>query len=238
MTHNRINPKLPLFIVISMVMHGVIFLTGQSTQFMPISDQSARGTRSLQVLIMPGNVSNTSPTARVKVQQNPTAINPFIELKSAKSMSAVNQVMPKSSYDFTATHITTIISTPQPPSAQQQPIKTDTSSARSANPAMLTASDRARVVNRRLHREYAEYFNYPRLAQRNGWQGIVKLGLRISPDGQLSRVRVVSTSGFPILDQNALQTMERIVKLDGIENWLDGQYFDTVVPIKYQLLGG
>lgn len=96
----------------------------------------------------------------------------------------------------------------------------------------------ARTISQRLNLALSEHFSYPRLAQRNGWQGMVKLGLRIEPNGQLSRIRVVSTSGFPILDQAALETLKRISTLQGVERWLGGTYFDTVLPVEYRLLGG
>ncbi|KPJ96397.1 MAG: hypothetical protein AMJ55_02175 [Gammaproteobacteria bacterium SG8_15] len=96
----------------------------------------------------------------------------------------------------------------------------------------------ARMISQRLTLALSEHFSYPRLAQRNGWQGMVKLGLRIEPNGQLSRIKVVSTSGFPILDQAALETLNRISTLQGVERWLGGTYFDTVLPVEYRLLGG
>ncbi len=98
--------------------------------------------------------------------------------------------------------------------------------------------EKVRAVTQRLNLAFSEHFNYPRLAQRNGWQGMVKLGLRIEPNGQLSRIRVVSTSGFPVLDQAALETLNRISILQGVEHWLKGAHFDTVLPVEYRLLGG
>ncbi|WP_455365926.1 energy transducer TonB [Kaarinaea lacus] len=102
----------------------------------------------------------------------------------------------------------------------------------------LLAQEKARIVTQRLNLALSEHFRYPRLAQRNGWQGMVKLGLRIEPNGQLSRIRVVSTSGFPVLDQAALETLYRISMLQGVDRWLHGTYFDTVLPVEYKLLGG
>lgn len=90
----------------------------------------------------------------------------------------------------------------------------------------------------RLKVAFSEYFTYPKLAQRNGWQGMVKLGLRVEPNGQLSRIRVISTSGYPVLDQAALDTLNRIAALQGANAWLIGEPVDTVLPVEYKLLGG
>lgn len=100
------------------------------------------------------------------------------------------------------------------------------------------SQENARIVTQRLTIAFSEHFNYPRLAQRNGWQGIVKLGLRIEPNGQLSRIRVVSTSGFPVLDKAALDTLNRIAILQDVKRWLNGAHFDTVLPVEYKLLDG
>jgi len=91
-------------------------------------------------------------------------------------------------------------------------------------------------ITAHLNQEFNQYFSYPRLAQRNGWQGMVKLGLRIESNGQLSHIRLLSTSGFPVLDQAALNTLNRISTLQDVDIWLNGLHFDTVLPIQYKLV--
>ena len=90
-------------------------------------------------------------------------------------------------------------------------------------------------INAHLNQAFDQYFSYPRLAQRNGWQGMVKLGLRIESNGQLSHIRLLSTSGFPVLDQAALNTLNRISTLHDVDVWLSGLHFDTVLPVYYKL---
>ncbi|MGD8571139.1 MAG: energy transducer TonB, partial [Gammaproteobacteria bacterium] len=85
---------------------------------------------------------------------------------------------------------------------------------------------------------FSQYFHYPRLARRNGWQGMVKLSLRIEPNGELSHVRVLETSGFEILDQAAIESVNKISAIPGADDWLRGSHFDTVLPVRYQLIHG
>lgn len=87
-----------------------------------------------------------------------------------------------------------------------------------------------------LKQMFSKYFHYPRLARRNGWQGMVKLGLRIEPDGQLSHIRILKTSGFKVLDQAAIDSINKIAALPGAGDWLRGSHFDTVLPVRYKLL--
>ena len=102
-------------------------------------------------------------------------------------------------------------------------------------PAVLSQQQVARI-NAHLTRAFGQYFSYPRLAQRNGWQGMVKLGLRIESNGQLSNIRLLSTSGFPILDEAALNALNRVSTLQDVDIWLDGLHLDTVLPVQYKLV--
>lgn len=50
---------------------------------------------------------------------------------------------------------------------------------------------------------------YPMLARRRGWSGQVELSFTISPDGQVSELKVLTSSGFPILDEQAMTAIRR-----------------------------
>jgi protein TonB len=84
----------------------------------------------------------------------------------------------------------------------------------------------------------APYFAYPMLARRNGWQGQVRIGLRVEADGRLSHVRIARSSGHRLLDNAALTTLNRINVLPRAAGWLNGRHFDMVLPIDYRLLDG
>ena len=90
-------------------------------------------------------------------------------------------------------------------------------------------------ITARLNQAFSQYFRYPRLAQQNGWQGIVKLGLRIESNGQLSNIRILSTSGYSVLDQAALDSLHQISELQDVDIWLNGVHLDTIQPVLYEL---
>jgi protein TonB len=79
------------------------------------------------------------------------------------------------------------------------------------------------------------YFNYPLLARRRGWQGTVRLGLRILPDGHISRLHIVETSRHPVLDQAALTSLGNVKALPQAVTWLGGRSSDIIVPVEYRL---
>jgi protein TonB len=55
--------------------------------------------------------------------------------------------------------------------------------------------------------------DYPQEARRQGWSGTTLVGVIVSADGKIKQVAVSKTSGFPLLDQQALRM------LDGVRIW-------------------
>lgn len=49
--------------------------------------------------------------------------------------------------------------------------------------------------------------NYPTLARRRGWSGKVDVAFLIAPDGNVSDLRIEVSSGFPVLDEKALDAV-------------------------------
>ncbi|MDF1615058.1 energy transducer TonB [Desulfurivibrio dismutans] len=49
---------------------------------------------------------------------------------------------------------------------------------------------------------------YPRLARRMGWEGKVVISFVVLEDGRVEDVEVVESSGFSLLDENAVQTIK------------------------------
>jgi protein TonB len=89
-----------------------------------------------------------------------------------------------------------------------------------------------------LRRLFAAHFNYPPLARRKGWQGEVRLGVRLEPDGRLTHIRIVQSSGFSVLDNSAIKTAMKVERAPDAARWLQGEWFDMVLPVRYQLNGG
>ncbi|MCS6957304.1 MAG: energy transducer TonB [Aquificaceae bacterium] len=54
---------------------------------------------------------------------------------------------------------------------------------------------------------------YPPLARKMGWEGKVVLSICIDEDGTLKEVRVLESSGYEVLDRNAIETVKRVAGL-------------------------
>ncbi len=50
---------------------------------------------------------------------------------------------------------------------------------------------------------------YPERARRMGWEGRVTLSFTVNEDGSIDDIRIVNSSGFPVLDENARDSVAR-----------------------------
>ena len=50
---------------------------------------------------------------------------------------------------------------------------------------------------------------YPGIAQRNHYEGTVMIEIAVDPDGQVTEAKVFKSSGFPVLDESALEVVKK-----------------------------
>ena len=125
------------------------------------------------------------------------------------------------------------------------PVLLSTASDQAGAPAQSGRAENAETENdadlvnhllAELRAAFDARFVYPPLARRHGWQGQVRVGLTIESDGHLSELRILSSSGYAILDRDALQTLARIGALPQTRTRLDGQSYRLQLPVIYRLL--
>lgn len=78
---------------------------------------------------------------------------------------------------------------------------------------------------------------YPAIARRKGWQGVARLELHIEPDGQVSGLHIDASSGYAVLDEAALQSLQ-LANIPGAAQWLHGNAVDIIVPVEFRLIDG
>jgi protein TonB len=86
------------------------------------------------------------------------------------------------------------------------------------------ATDLLSAVRRRI--EQAKV--YPDTARRQGLQGVVEVRFRIGPDGAVSAVEIVRSSGHVLLDQESADTVRRAAPYPLIPGWIR-------IPLAYHL---
>jgi protein TonB len=76
---------------------------------------------------------------------------------------------------------------------------------------------------------------YPRVALDQNWQGRVEIRMTIDAKGEISALNVRSSTGYVVLDQHALEMIERAKELAAIPAALRGKEFTLEIPVVFSL---
>jgi protein TonB len=98
-------------------------------------------------------------------------------------------------------------------------------------PSAEALSDYTRSLSNALNR----YKEYPRIAELRGWEGSVTMRLRVAPSGRLIDAQVYKSSGFAVLDQQAVAMVSKAGVLPVPPEGLDSAEVPVLVPINFRL---
>ncbi len=84
-----------------------------------------------------------------------------------------------------------------------------------------------------LQKRISSAVNYPYEAKENGWEGTVKISLRILKDGTLADASVQQSSGYSVFDQDALNTAKILAPYQSFSSEMNMEELVVVVPIVY-----
>ncbi|MDP2883024.1 MAG: TonB family protein [Azonexus sp.] len=110
--------------------------------------------------------------------------------------------------------------------------------ARPPAPAIAPQRPQSEVLagyRQRLGELFARHQEYPRVAALRGWEGEVRVRLRVARKGNLLGVAVDRSSGFDVLDQHALAMLEALASLPPLPEALEANEIQVIVPISYKL---
>ncbi len=226
---NRQGAHIAWFIVLSAAIHAAILLVGgrPGTSIGP-----AERVVHVSMTYRTGAAGRVSPEAdsgehtRASREQPPGTGRPTPVRAAGKAASRRHDNQP---HETTETQpITARRAGDAPAPGKSVPAAAGTETARQ------TAEEQLRKSILRL---VSSRFNYPVLARRKGMQGIVKLQVRIESDGRISRLHVEQTSGYPVLDRAALQSLQ-LASVPDAGQWMQGQAIDIIIPVEYRLVGG
>jgi len=116
-----------------------------------------------------------------------------------------------------------VVTAPPPPPPPQGPSEEDISNARD-------------VYKNALWSSIAKHKKYPRIAQMRGWQGEVMLELSIDGNGKLLNKQITKSSGYNVLDEEALNIVEKAVPFDPPPEVLKGTRFTIKLGIPFKLI--
>lgn len=81
----------------------------------------------------------------------------------------------------------------------------------------------------------AKYKQYPKIAQMRGWQGLIIIELQLNPQGGLIYSQIKKSSGYDVLDQEALEMIKRASPFPQPPEALRTKNFTVLVPISFKL---
>ena len=85
-----------------------------------------------------------------------------------------------------------------------------------------------------LRRRTMSLLAYPRLARMQGWEGVVVVKTTIDSDGGLVEAVVTKSSGYDLLDEDALKLMHRVCPIR-LPQDLGRSHISMSIPIRYRI---
>ena len=86
-----------------------------------------------------------------------------------------------------------------------------------------------------LWNSISKYKNYPKIAQMRGWQGESIVELQLSGDGKISSKKIIKSSGYDVLDKEALEMVDKATPFPEPPEALRGSRFSITIPIPFKL---
>lgn len=220
-----ISHNIKWFLGLSVAVHTAALVAWSASEHAP--------GHSGQVLLLAVN-NHTGET--VVQQQDPTA-----------SHSQPTPEQTRLQQPVTASPETTTVAVERPaarppaeaPAQAQQPAQVirHPASATQAASSVLSREQQDQHLRASVMELVARQLNYPAIARRKGWQGVVKLELHIEPDGLISELHIDETSGYAALDKAALESLQ-LANIPNAAQWLRGETTNIIIPVEYRLIDG
>lgn len=241
--------RLKWFLLISGAAHFAL-LSGSFPVIAPMALPPGQDGVMLNALLMPLQRQGQFPAANpIEDQAANEVTSPLPEEKPVKALTKA--ATPHVAINHTGERFPQRINSPQtdttqdtarssidgdaihaPLAAEQQPTSefdavTDSRSQTSDNTQISQWQSRLRG---QLIERMQQQFRYPLLAQRRGWQGVVKLRFVVTREGYVSSVELAESSGHPVLDNSALASAQ---KIQDLKETLDSAF--SVAPVRIEI---
>lgn len=233
--YSTVNRKFWVILGLSALLHGSLFTLTHWQR------QSHRATplplvASLRLMPQPAGADRTPPPATPpRPTAQPVAAKVTAPLRQAAPVHPVVPLPAAASAPVSAPIPT---SEPAPPAAESKPlvsVPAVTPVVASERPSAPARSDPLADYRRQLTDLFARMPEYPRIAAMRGWEGEVRLRLKVARKGNLIGVALDRSSGFDVLDQHALALLEGHGSLPPLPESLEASEIQVVVPVHYRL---
>lgn len=103
-----------------------------------------------------------------------------------------------------------------------------------ALPEPVPAAELLAGYGKRISDALARYKEYPRIAQLRGWEGAVTMRLRVAPSGRLVDAELYRSSGYEVLDKQAIAMATKAAQLPVPPDGVKGDV-SVLVPVVFRL---
>jgi len=218
--------RLGQFVAISLALHAVVLLGVRND---PPARNWLAGPVIVRLVAVAGSTPENSPTSHTKADTTQKQTRSRAATQATATTERISsQRHPARVPDRT-------------PAMFEQPADTDTAPvAAQQGPAQAATRKKAleqQLINS-LHAALMPHFSYPLLARRRGWEGTVRVGVRVDANGSLTRLHLVEPSPYAVLNTAAIASLSRLARLPNAGNWLQGGHIDLILPVEYRLLEG
>lgn len=231
---NSINGlRLGAFIMASVAVHWLL-LSGETQK--PIFSHPA--TNSLSVTIVPTEQkTNHDKQSNSKTKETPTTLPEKQPIKP----EPVKTVHTTAAKETAAEEIVSTVAEHEP-STQESTIEETFSSQELPQASFEVAEQPAFSLNqarqqirKQLHNDLGRHFRYPGVARKRGWEGTVLLDLFIETDGRISKISLARSSGYRLLDNSAINALNKVGSVSDAARWLQGHSLKLQLPVIYHL---
>jgi len=81
----------------------------------------------------------------------------------------------------------------------------------------------------------SKHKKYPKIAQMRGWQGEAIVELELDGSGKLKSKKITQSSGYEVLDKQALEMVEKAIPFPTPPEALRNSTFTIVIPVPFKL---
>lgn len=103
-----------------------------------------------------------------------------------------------------------------------------------AQPAQISAEG-LRLYRLQLAREARRFKHYPQQAREHGWEGTSEVTVNASSALSVPTVALTRSSGYAVLDEQALEMIGQAVRLVALPELLRGRDFRMPIPVRFGL---
>ena len=235
-----VDRKFWLILAGSVLLHATLFLvTAWERKQGPLKLPPLLASIRLAVPAMvaaPESAPQSVQQSALQTKQRPVSAQPA-PIAGQRAVAATALAAPATSQPAANVQAT---SSPAPTELPAAPAATAATLSAPATVAQapVTADVAAEALARyrqRLTSLLARQQTYPRIAEMRGWEGEVRLRLRVARKGQLLAVALDRSSGHAVLDDHAAAMLAALGSLPPLPEAVEGGEIQVVVPVNYRL---